>query len=107
MNLGLVAIFSLAATNIISIPLIAYAVSQSQYDEDGFTIFTGKSSDYMYGYRSGVIQADKDVQLMNDGKINGVDARQENIKCPRPDLGTDYCNGFSDGYSDEAMDQLE
>jgi hypothetical protein len=45
LNLGLVAIFTLAATNIISIPLVAYAVSQ--YASDGFTIFPTKSSDYM------------------------------------------------------------
>jgi hypothetical protein len=34
----------------------------SQYDSEGFTIFPTKSSEYMSGYRAGVIQADKDVQ---------------------------------------------
>jgi hypothetical protein len=34
---------------------------QHLYDSDGFTIFPTKSSDYMSGYRTGVIQADKDV----------------------------------------------
>ena len=63
MNLVLVAIYSLVASNITSIPLIAYAVSQ--YDSDGFTILPTKSSDYMHGYRDGVIKADKDVQLFN------------------------------------------
>ena len=106
MNLGLiVSIFSLATTTMISAPLIVYAVSQ--YDSDGFTVFPTKSSDYMSGYRAGVIKADKDVQAMNSGALSGIDARQDHIKCPRPDLGTDYCNGFRDGYSDEAMDQLE
>jgi hypothetical protein len=59
LNIGLISIISLAATYIISIPLIAYAVSQ--YDLDGFTIFPTKSSDYMSGYRDGIIKADKDV----------------------------------------------
>ena len=63
MNLRIEAIFIVVAINvIISIPLVAYAVSQ--YDSDGFTIFPTKSSDYMSGYRAGVIQADKDVQKL-------------------------------------------
>ena len=102
MNLRLVVIFSLAATNIISIPLIAYAISQ--YDSDGFTIFPTKSSDYMSGYRAGVIQANKDVQ--NFDKIGGIDARQERIKCP-PESNAELCIGFRDSYSHETMDQLE
>jgi hypothetical protein len=55
-----------------------YAVSQ--YDSDGFTIFPTKSSDYMSGYRVGVIQADKDVQLFNADKLPGIDANQDKIK---------------------------
>jgi hypothetical protein len=102
LNLRLVVIFSLAATNIISIPLIAYAISQ--YDSDGFTIFPTKSSDYMSGYRAGVIQANKDVQ--NFDKIGGIDARQERIKCP-PESNAELCSGFRDGYSHETMEQLE
>jgi hypothetical protein len=106
LNLRLVAIFSVAAIDIIvSIPLIAYAVSQ--YDSDGFTIFQGKSSDYMSGYRDGVIKADKDIQLMNDCKINGIQADQKDVKCPRDSFNADFCFGYKDGYSDEAMDQLE
>jgi hypothetical protein len=88
---------------IISIPLIAYAVSQ--YDSDGFTIFPTKSSYYISGYRAAVIQANKDVQ--NFDKLGGIDARQEHIKCPPNSVNADYCSGFRDGYSDEAMDQLE
>jgi hypothetical protein len=96
-------ILSVAAINlIVCIPLVAYAVSQ--YDSDGFTIFPTKSGDYMYGYRDGVIKAYKDVQ--NFDKIGGIDARQEHIKCP-PDSNAEFCSGFRDGYSDEAMDQLE
>ena len=105
MNLGLILI-TLAATNvIISVPLVVYAVSQSQYDEDGFTIFPTKSDWYMTGYRAGVIQADSDIKTKFD--TEGIDARPEHITCPRPDLNPDYCLGFKDGYSDEAMDQLE
>jgi len=87
---------------IISIPLIAYAVSQ--YDSDGFRIFSGKSGDYMNGYRSGVIQAHEDVANFN--KLGGIDANQDKIKCPANIIG-DSCLGYKDGYSDEAMDQLE
>jgi hypothetical protein len=106
LNLGLVAIFSAVTTGIIiSIPLIAYAVSQ--YDKDGFTIFPTKSSDYMSGYRAGVIQADKDVQKFNDNKLSGIDANQDKIKCPTDSFNADFCSGYKDGYSDEAMDQLE
>ena len=104
MNLRIEAIFIVVAINvIISIPLVAYAVSQ--YDSDGFTIFPTKSIDYMSGYRAGVIQADKDVQ--NFDKLGGIDARQEHIKCPPNSVNADWCSGYRDGYSDEAMDQLE
>ena len=72
---------------------------------DGFTIFPTKSSDYMSGYRAGVIQANKDVQ--NFDKLGGIDARQEHIKCPPDSVNADWCSGYKDGYSDEAMDQLE
>ena len=103
MNLRIEAIFIVAINVIISIPLVAYAVSQ--YDSDGFTIFPTKSSDYLSGYRAGVIQADKDVQ--NFDKLGGIDARQEHIKCPPNSVNADWCSGYRDGYSDEAMDQLE
>lgn len=89
---------------IISIPLIAYAVSQ--YDSDGFTIFQGKSAEYMKGYRAGVAAAAHDVQMFNENKIPGVDARQEVIKCPSG-LNAEQCAGYKDGYSDKAMDELE
>ena len=103
---GLVAIFLLTVTNMImSTPLIASAVSQ--YDSDGFTIFPTKSSDYMSGYRAGVIQADKDVQLFNADKLPGIDANQDKIKCPPDSFNADFYSGYKDGYSDEAMDQLE
>jgi hypothetical protein len=36
----------------------------------------------MSGYRAGVIQADKDVQLFNANKLSGIDAHQDKIKCP-------------------------
>ena len=105
MNLGLIAIFSLATINVISIPLIVYAVSQ--YDSEGFTIFPTKSSDYMSGYRAGVIKADKDVHIFNAIKLPGIDAHQDKIPCPPDSVNADFCSGFRDGYSDEAMDQLE
>jgi hypothetical protein len=90
LNLGLVAIYSVAAANlIISIPLIAYAVSQ--YDTDGFTVFPTKSREYMDGYRTGAIQANKDVQ--NFEKLGGIDAHQDKIKCPENVIG-DKCLGF-------------
>ena len=90
---------------IISIPLIAYAVSQ--YDSDGFTIFPTKSDWYMVGYRDGVVKASQDVQLMDAGKIDGIHASQKDVKCPSAPVNADYCLGYKDGYSDEAMDQLE
>jgi hypothetical protein len=94
-----------AAVNIILVPLVAHAVSQ--YDSDGFTVFPTKSSDYMHGYRDGVIKADKDVQLFNANKLPGIDAHQDKIPCPPDSVNADWCSGFRDGYSDEAMDQLE
>jgi hypothetical protein len=104
LNLGALAIFSLTSMNImISIPLFAYAVSQ--YDSEGFTIFAGKSVDYMNGYRSGVIQAHEDIA--NFDKLGGIDARQENIKCPAVPSIPEFCNGYRDGYSDEAMSELD
>jgi hypothetical protein len=74
LNLRLVSIFSLALANIIiSVPLLAYAVSQ--YDSDGFTIFPGKSSFYISGYRQGVVTAHGDIKV----KMNttGIDAHQD------------------------------
>jgi hypothetical protein len=96
---GMIVVF-LSGSAVIAV----YAVSQ--YDSDGFTIFPTKSSDYMSGYRAGVIQAYKDVQLLNADKIPGIDAHQDKIKCPANIIG-DSCLGYKDGYSDEAMDQLE
>jgi hypothetical protein len=90
-------------TNIISIPIVVYAVSQ--YDSEGFTIFPTKSTDYMNGYRSGVIQAHEDVA--NFDKLGGVDARQENIKCPAVPTIPEFCGGYKDGYSDEATSELD
>jgi hypothetical protein len=87
--------------------IIVSSLAVSQYDKDGFTIFQGKSSDYMSGYRDGVIKADKDIQLMNDSKINGIQADQKDVKCPPDSFNADFCSGYKDGYSDEAMDQLE
>jgi len=88
----------------ISVPLIAYAVSQ--YDSDGFTIFPGKSSSYISGYRQGVVTAHEDIKV----KMNttGIDAHQEHIVCPA-NLAqiADMCPGYKDGYADEAMDELE
>ena len=87
---------------IISIPLIAYAVSQ--YDSDGFTIFPTKSPDYMVGYRDGVVQAQKDVDHFE--QRGGVDAQHDHIKCPPNSVNADYCAGYKDGYADKAMDDL-
>jgi hypothetical protein len=58
----------------------------------------------MVGYRDGVLQADQDIKT----KFNttGIDANQAHIPCP-PKTNAEYCLGFRDGYSDEAMDQLE
>ena len=77
------------------------AFAKSQYDQDGFTIFPTKSFDYMHGYRDGVLQADQDIK-----EKPNIDANQDHVKCP-PQNTVDYCAGFKDGYSDEAMDQLE
>jgi hypothetical protein len=97
---------SIMLLTIISATFFATAAhAVSQYDSDGFTIFPTKSSDYMSGYRAGVIQADKDIT--NFDKLGGIDARQDHIKCPPDSINADYCSGFKDGYSDEAMDQLE
>jgi hypothetical protein len=97
-------LYSIAIIGAIIVSFCPYAYAVSQYDSDGFTIFPFKSSDYMSGYRSGVIQADKDVQ--NFDKLGGVDARQDHIKCP-PNGTAEWCLGYKDGYADEAMDQLE
>jgi hypothetical protein len=91
---------------IISIPLIAYAVSQ--YDKDGFTIFPGKSAEYMFGYREGVAQAQNDVNHFEER--GGVDAQLEHIECPANsnlNLTGDACQGYKDGYADRAIDELE
>ena len=70
--------------------------------------FPTKSWDYMHGYRDSVVKASQDVQKFNDGKLDGIDARQDHIPCSSPYNNiADYCEGFHDGYSDEAMDQLE
>ena len=100
MNLGTVYIFTLIAT--ICIAAIPAYGQQSKYDSDGFTIFPSKSRDYMLGYRVGVIQADKDVQLMNTGKLPAIDANQDKIKCPpnSNSFSADFCSGYKDGYSD-------
>lgn len=97
--------FSISSISIIiSIPLIAYAVSQ--YDENGFTIFPTKSKDYMFGYRGGVAQAMDDVNHFD--QRGEVDARPESIHCPQPyNMTADQCQGYKDGYSDKAMDELE
>lgn len=55
----------------------------------------------MHGYRDGVLQADEDIKA----KPN-IDANQDHIKC-LAQVTADYCLGYKDGYSDEAMDQLE
>jgi hypothetical protein len=99
--------FSVGAISmIISIPLIAYAVSQ--YDKDGFTIFPTKSSDYMDGYRDGVAAAQKAVDHFNDENSTGVDARRDMIECPSNfNAFAGMCQGYKDGYADRAMDELE
>ncbi|MFL6400791.1 MAG: hypothetical protein ACJ72J_14590 [Nitrososphaeraceae archaeon] len=105
MNLKLISIFLLAFANIISVPLIAYAVSQ--YDSEGFTILPTKSDWYMIGYREGVVKAWQDVQLMDQHKIATIDANQDHVVCSKDMVNPEECLGYKDGYSDEAMDQLE
>jgi hypothetical protein len=100
-------LFAAAAVVIVTSSYLHSIKAISQYDSDGFTIFQGKSSDYMSGYRDGVIKADKDIQLMNDSKINGIQADQKDVKCPPDSFNADFCSGYKDGFSDEAMDQLE
>lgn len=90
---------------IIAATFVTSAYAASQYDDDGFTIFPTKSGWYMVGYRDGVAQAVDDVKHFDER--GGVDARPEAIVCPRHDLNPDYCLGYKDGYSDEAMDRLE
>ena len=70
-------------------------------------VFPTKSTDYVSGYRVGVIQADEDVQKFTDNKLSGIDAAQDKIECPPDFFNADFCAGYKDGYSDEAMDQLE
>jgi hypothetical protein len=70
-------------------------------------VFLTKSTDYVIGYRVGVIQADEDVQKFTDNKLSGIDAAQDKIKCPPDSFNADFCASYKDGYSDEAMDQLE
>jgi hypothetical protein len=90
---------AILAVNVIN----AYALVQ-KYDEDGFTIFADKNFSYMQGYRDEVLQADQDIKTKFD--TQGIDAHQDKIKCP-PNSEADFCLRFKDGYSDEAMDQLE
>ena len=59
---------------------------------------------YMIGYIDGVIQADSDIKTKFD--THGIDAHQEKIKCPA-NSEKDFCVGYKDEYSDEAMDKLE
>jgi len=59
----------------------------------------------MSGYRVGVIKTDDDIK--NFDKLGGIHARQDHIKCPPDSINADFCSGYRDGYSDEAMDQLE
>ena len=66
-------IFTIGALFLVSVITIP-AYAKSSYDQDGFTIFPNKSAGYMDGYRAGIIQAYKDVQLFNDGKIQAIDA---------------------------------
>ena len=47
------------------------------------------------------------MQLLNNGTINGIQADQKDVKCPPDSVNADWCSGYKDGYSDEAMDQLE
>jgi len=47
------------------------------------------------------------VQLFNANKSLGIGTNQDKIKCPPDSINADFCSGFRDGYSDEAMDQLE
>ena len=54
-----------------------------------------------------VILVKQYVQLMNDGKLNGINADQKDVKCPPDSINADWCSGYKDGYSDEAMDRLE
>jgi hypothetical protein len=39
--------------------------------------------------------------------LSGIDAAQDKIKCPPDSFNADFCAGYKDGYSDEAMDQIE
>jgi hypothetical protein len=77
-----------------TISFCPYVKAQPKYDSDGFTIFPTKSSDYMSGYRTGVIQADKDVQLFNADKLPGIYAHQDKIKCPPDSFNADFCLGY-------------
>jgi hypothetical protein len=93
---------------IIAATFVTSAYAVSRYDSDGFTIFPTKSGDYMVGYRAGVVQASHDVDAMNNGTKNGVDVHQDHIVCPSNfNAFPGMCQGYKDGYADEAMDQLE
>jgi hypothetical protein len=61
----------------------------------------------MIGYREGVVKAWQDVQLMDQHKIATIDTNQDHAVCPKDMVNPEECLGYKDGYSDEAMDQLE
>jgi hypothetical protein len=44
---------------------------------------------------------------MNNGKLDRISADHKEIKCPPNSINADFCSGYPDGYSDEAVDQLE
>jgi succinate dehydrogenase/fumarate reductase cytochrome b subunit len=47
------AVSSTAITGVIVVSFLPRVIAQSKYDEDGFTVFLTKSSDYMSGYSAG------------------------------------------------------
>jgi hypothetical protein len=44
---------------------------------------------------------------MDQHKIATIDANQDHVVCPKDMVNPEECLGYKDGYSDEAMDQLE
>ena len=44
---------------------------------------------------------------MDQHKIDTIDANQDHVVCPKDMVNPEEYLGYKDGYSDEAIDQLE
>ena len=44
---------------------------------------------------------------MDQHKIDTIDANQDHVVCPKDMVNPEECLGYKDGFSHEAIDQLE